>query len=127
VTRTVTTLRRGLLAVFACSLLGGVALVMPSASAQPDDCSASGLASTVSSVTKSMADYLAAHPETNQALLDITRQPPMVAVGQIDGYFNDHPKEADELRALQQPATAYQNRCGMQVEPSQALYALLSL
>jgi len=26
-----------------------------------------------------------------------------VAVGQFDGYFGDHPQEADELRAIQQP------------------------
>jgi heme-binding protein len=113
--------------MFAVGALSYIALVMPSASADPDECSASGLASTISSVTKSMGDYLAGHPDTNQALLDITRQPPMVAISQIDSYFKDHPQQADDLRAIQQPATAYQNRCGMQVEPAQALYALLSL
>jgi len=26
-----------------------------------------------------------------------------VAVGHFDGYFGEHPQEADELRAIQQP------------------------
>ncbi|MBV8930551.1 MAG: heme-binding protein [Mycobacteriaceae bacterium] len=105
-------------------MLGATALLVPSASAEPDDCSASGLAATISSVTKSTADYLAAHPDANQALLDITKQPPSAAIGMFDGYFKDHPQQADELRVIQQPAIEYQNRCGMQVEPSQAFMVL---
>lgn len=126
-TFTRTTARRALFGVFAGSIAGTLswaALVAPSANAEPDDCSGSGLAAVISSVTKSTSDYLAAHPETNQALLDITKQPPMTAVGQFDGYFKDHPSEADELRAIQQPAIEYQNRCGMQVEPAQAFMVL---
>jgi heme-binding protein len=108
-----------------------VALSIPLASADPepspapvDDCNASTLAKTVSSVTASLSDYFAAHPDANQALIDITRQPAFVAVGQFDGYFNDHPQEADELRAIQQPLVDYKNRCGMEVSPTDALTVL---
>ena len=102
------------------------ALLIPSASADPaaDDCNASTLANTVSSVTGSLSDYFAAHADVNQALVDITRQPAMVAIGQFDGYFSDHPQEADELRAIQQPLTDYKNRCGMEVSPTDALTVL---
>jgi hemophore-related protein len=105
------------------------ALAIPSAGAEPSeqplaDCSASSLSATISSVTKSLSDYFAAHPDVNQAMIDITRQPGIVAVGQFDGYFKDHPQEADEVRAIKQPLVDYQNRCGMQVEPAEALVVI---
>jgi hemophore-related protein len=130
VTFFVKTMRRALLGVFAGSMLGAVcctALVMPSANAEPNDCTASGLAATMSSVTKSTSDYLAAHADVNQALFDITKQPPVTAIGMFDGYFKDHPQQADELRAIQQPALDFQNRCGMQVEPAGAFMVLQEL
>jgi len=104
-------------------------LSLPVASADPepapaDDCNASSLAKTVSSVTASLSDYFAAHPDVNQALIDITRQPAFVAVGQFDGYFGEHPQEADELRAIQQPLVDYKDRCGLQVSPTDALTVL---
>ena len=67
-------------AVFAAlGALTCAALSVPLASADPepvpaDDCNASSLAKTVSSVTASLSDYFAAHPDANQALSDITRQ-----------------------------------------------------
>lgn len=109
--------------------LACVAVSVPLASADPepapaDDCNASSLAKTVSSVTASLSDYFAAHPDVNQALIDITRQPAFVAVGQFDGYFGEHPQQADELRAIQQPLVDYKNRCGMEVSPTDALTVL---
>jgi heme-binding protein len=47
-----------------------------------------------------------------------------VAVGQFDGYFGEHPQEANDLRAIQQPLVDYKNRCGMQVTPTAALSVL---
>jgi heme-binding protein len=121
-------------AVFAAlGTLACAALTMPLASADPEsepapappsDCNASSLAKTVSSVTASLSDYFAAHPDANQALIDITRQPAFVAMGQVDGYFNDHPDQANDLRTIQQPLTDYKNRCGMEVSPTDALTVL---
>jgi hemophore-related protein len=116
-------------------------LAMPVSSAQPepgpttepapapvaapvDDCNASTLSKTVSEVTASLSEYFAAHPDVNQALIDITRQPAFIAVGQFDGYFNEHPQQADELRAIQAPLVDYKNRCGLQVSPTDALTVL---
>jgi heme-binding protein len=95
------------------------------ASAQPvDDCNAATLAKTISSVTASLSDYLGVHPDANQALIDATRQPAFTAVGQFDSYFNDHPDEANDLRAIQAPLAAFKDRCGLQVSPTDALSVL---
>ncbi|HKP42983.1 heme-binding protein [Mycobacterium sp.] len=118
--------RTGVCATAVIGATSCAALLIPSASADPaaTDCNASTLAKTVSAVTGSLSDYFAAHPDVNQALIDITRQPAYVAIGQFDGYFGDHPQEADELRVIQQPLTDYKNRCGMEVSPTDALTVL---
>ena len=115
----------------ACGALACVAVSVPFASADPepapapvDDCNAATLSSTISSVTSELSTYFAAHPDANQALIDITRQPAFVAVGQFDGYFNDHPDQANDLRAIQQPLVDFKNRCGLQVSPTDALTVL---
>ncbi len=104
------------------------ALTIPSAGAEPvDDCNASGLSATISSVTTSLSEYFSAHPDVNQALIDATRQPAFIAVGQFEGYFNEHPDQAGEVRVIKQPLIDYQNRCGMQVTPAESLAVLSEL
>jgi heme-binding protein len=87
-------LRNVVLAAF--GTLACAALSMPVAGADPEtepaapsDCNASTMAKTVSAVTASLSEYFAAHPDANQALMDITRQPAFVAMSQVDGYFKD--------------------------------------
>jgi hemophore-related protein len=127
------TVRRSLFGAFATiGVASCAALMIPLASADPEpaepapagDCNASSLAKTASSVNAALSEYFAAHPDANQALIEITRQPAFVAVGQFDGYFGEHPQEADELRAIQQPLVDYKNRCGLQVSPTDALTVL---
>jgi heme-binding protein len=89
-----------------------------------DDCNAAKLASTISSVTTELSTYFAAHPDANEALIDATRQPAFVAVGQFDDYISAHPDQADELRTIQAPLAAFKDRCGMQVSPTDALTVL---
>lgn len=96
----------------------------PAAAPAADGCTASALAQTISSVTASLSSYFAAHPDANQALIDITRQPAFSAIGQMDGYFNDHPDEANDIRAIQAPLAAFKDRCGLEVSPTDALTAL---
>ena len=140
--------RAGVLALFGAAACAGLAMPVAGAEPEPtpptpvtataepapaaaapaaDECSAAGLSATISSVMKSTSDYLAKHPDVNQALLDATRQPAFIAVGQMDSFFSGHPKEADEVRAIQQPARDYQNRCGLAVEPAEAFMALQNL
>ncbi len=146
-TRTVTVIRRTAVGVFAAGA-ACAAFTLPAASADPvepvgptteattsavptpsaapvaDDCNAAGLAKNISSVTAELNVYFAAHPDVNQALIDAARQPAFVAVGQFDGYFKDHPDEADALRGIQAPLGAYKDRCGLQVAPTDALAVL---
>ena len=112
----------GVLAAGAAS----VALSIP-ASADPSaaaDCSAAGLSSTISSVTQNLSGYFAAHPDANQALIDATKQSAFSAIGAFNTYFNDHPDEANDIRAIKQPMVDFQDRCGMQVEPAEALVVI---
>ena len=46
------------------------------------------------------------------------------AIGAFNTYFNDHPDEANDIRAIKQPLVDFQNRCGMQVEPAEALVVI---
>jgi hemophore-related protein len=114
------------------------ALAAPAAHAEPedpptpapaatDDCNAATLASTISTVTSELSTYFNAHPDANQALIDATRQPAFIAVGQFEAYTDAHPDQADEIRAIQAPLAAFKDRCGMQVSPTDALTVLADL
>jgi hemophore-related protein len=121
------TVRRGLYGMFAGGMLGGIAsaaIMMPSASAAPDECSASGVATAQSSVQLSMSTYLQTHPQTNQALTDIAKQSPTEAQVAYRTYFADNPKVADDLKGIQQPVTDLSTQCGIQASSDQLTNAL---
>ncbi|PIB73403.1 hemophore-related protein [Mycolicibacterium brumae] len=88
------------------------------------DCSAATLGRTSADVNTKLADYMDKNPAVNSALIEITRQSPWVAVGQLEGYFRDNPVQADEIRTIQAPLGEFQHRCGLQVSPADALAAL---
>ena len=115
-----TTVRRGLYGMFAGGLLafGSAAIVMPVANAAPDGCSQSGIATTASSVSASTAAYLAAHPQTNQELTDIAEQPADQAEQAYQVYFERNPQIANELQAINQPASDLLAQCGVTVTPT---------
>ncbi|WP_319449322.1 MULTISPECIES: hemophore-related protein [unclassified Mycobacterium] len=129
--------RRAAFGIFAAGATCAV-LSLPSASADPvepstpvappaaaaDDCTAAGLAKTISSVTAAQETYFAAHPDLNQQLIEFTRQSAFSAMGSFNDYFKEHPEQADELRVIQGPLGAFKDRCGMQVAPTDALAVL---
>ncbi len=124
---TATTVRRGLYGMFAGGLLGGVAsaaIVMPAADAAPDTCTFSGVANTSSTVSASTSSYLAAHPETNQALTDIAKQPMDEAQVAYRAYFANHPQVESELKAINQPAADLVSQCGIVFRPTPISEAL---
>jgi hemophore-related protein len=124
-----TTVRRGLYGMFAGGLLGGVAsaaILMPSANAAPDQCSASGLATTQSSVQLSMSTYLQTHPQTDQALTDIAKKSPTEAQVSYNKYFADNPQVATDLKGLEQPVSDLTTQCGIQSPSNQLTDALKS-
>ncbi|MDT5000182.1 MAG: heme-binding protein [Mycobacterium sp.] len=124
---TAKTVRRGLYGMIAGGLLGGVAtatIALPSANAAPDECTASGVATTQSSVQLSMSTYLQTHPQTNQAMTDIAKQSPTEAQVSYRTYFTNNPKVADDLKGIQQPVTDLSTQCGIQVSSNELTDAL---
>jgi hemophore-related protein len=95
-----------------------------SANAAPDACTASGVATTQSSVQLSMSTYLQTHPQTNQAMTDIAKQSPTEAQVSYRTYFANNPKVADELKGIQQPVTDLSTQCGIQASSNQLTDAL---
>jgi hemophore-related protein len=127
------TVRRGLYGMFAGGLLGGVAsaaMLMPSANAEPampttpDTCTFSGAANTSSAVSAKMSTYLAAHPDTNQALTQIAKQPMDEAQVAYRAYFADNPQIQTELKAINQPVADLVSQCGIVVRPTPISEAL---
>ena len=121
-----TTVRRGLYGMFAGGPLafGSAAIVMPVANAAPDNCTQSGIATTSSSVSASTAAYLAAHPQTNQELTDIAKQPVDQAQKAYQVYFDRNPQVENELKAINQPVTDLSSQCGIAVTPTPISEAL---
>jgi hemophore-related protein len=122
-TMTATTVRRGLYGMFAGGLLafGSAAIVMPVAGAEPNtptNCTQSGIATTASTVSAGTATYLTAHPQTNQELTDIAKQPTEQAAKAYQAYFDKNPQIENELQAINQPATDLSTQCGISVTPT---------
>ncbi|MCV7177728.1 heme-binding protein [Mycolicibacterium sphagni] len=100
-------------------IVGGIAaatLAAPMASAAPD-CSSAGVANTVSSVTGSANQYLAAHPGANQVLTAAYGQPRPQAEANVRGYFTANPSEYYDLRGILSPIGATQQACNVTVLP----------
>lgn len=129
---TETTVRRGLYGMLAGGLLSGIAsaaIAMPMANAEPiekadDACTVSGMATTQSSVSALMSTYLQSHPETNQELSEIAKQPVSQATQSYRAYFAENQQVADELRDIQSPVTELASQCGTQVTPNLVTDAL---
>jgi len=99
-------------------LLGGLAaaiLCAPSAMAAPAQCDASGLASTVSSVTGSAHQYLADHPGANQVVTAAMNQPRPQAESNLRAYFTANPQEYYDLRGILAPIGDAQRQCNVTV------------
>ena len=122
-----TTVRRGLYGMFAGGLLGGVAsaaMIMPTANAAPDACSFSQITNTTSTVSASTSSYLAAHPDANEALTNIAKQPMDEAQVAYRAYFAGHPQVQADLQAINQPAQDLTTRCGIPVRATPISEAL---
>ncbi|WP_263999779.1 heme-binding protein [Mycolicibacterium vanbaalenii] len=95
------------------------------ANSQPaPDCSASNVAGTVSSVAASEGAYLAANPQTDQALSAIATQPEPESQAAYGAFFAQNPQVEDQLQAIHQPVSALKNQCGVEVTPTPISAAL---
>ena len=107
-------------AISAAGLLGGLVaatiVTAPAATAAPD-CSANGVANTVSSVTGEARAYLNAHPGADQAVMSARSQSRPDAEANLRGYFTANPTEYYELRGILSPIGDTQRTCNVQVLP----------
>ncbi len=112
--------RRQAAGVSAGILLGGIAMGIvgaPTAAAAPD-CSPDGVNATVSSVTGTAQQYLAAHPGANQVVSAATDQPRPQAESSIRSYFTAHPQEYTELRGILAPIGDTERQCNVSALPA---------
>lgn len=107
-----TTTRRRAVGTVAAGLL----VAAPAASAAPD-CSASGVADTVSTTTGAARDYLDSHPGANQVVTAAYHQPRAEAAADVRGYFTANPQEYYELRGILAPIGDTQRQCNVTVLP----------
>jgi heme-binding protein len=107
-------------AISTTGLLGGLVaatlVAAPAATAAPD-CSAGGVANTVSSVTGAANAYLDAHPGADQAVTAARSQSRPDAEANLRGYFTANPGEYYELRGILAPIGDTQRACNVQVLP----------
>jgi heme-binding protein len=113
------TMRHGAVAMVVGGLFTGVAaatIAAPAASAAPD-CSAGGVANTVSTTTGQARDYLRAHPGADQVISAARNQPRDQAAADIRSYFTANPTEYYELRGILSPIGDTQRQCNVTVLP----------
>ncbi|OBH00370.1 hypothetical protein A5696_16665 [Mycobacterium sp. E2699] len=111
--------RRRSAGVSAGFLLGGLTMGIvgaPSAAAAPD-CSPGGVNSTVSSAQGAAQQYLAAHPDANQAVTAALGQPRPEAASSLRGYFTAHPQQYYDLRGILAPIGDTERQCNVTALP----------
>lgn len=88
--------------------------VVPSAPASAaDDCTASGLARTVSGVAASTADYLDAHPDVNSAFTKLKGESRPQMRADAKQYLDANPSVKADLQHLRAPLNDFAQRCGI--------------
>ena len=100
---------------FAAAIGATGAAAAPAAAA--DDCTASVLARTVSSVTASVADYLDAHPDVNDAFTKLKGEPRAQMRADAQRYLEANPTVRADLQHLRAPMTDLAQRCGVALPP----------
>jgi heme-binding protein len=111
----VNTVRTLTVGAFAAAAL----VAAPTAAAAPgDQCTASSVAGTVSSVTTNARQYLDTHPGANQAVTAAMSQPRPQAETTLRGYFTANPAQYQDLRGILTPLGDVQRTCNVSVLPA---------
>src|SRR5947209_8010291 len=119
------TRRRRLLAGLIATAAPAAAIALlagPPATGANDPCAASEVARTIGSVSKSMGDYLDAHPETNQSMTTMLQQQAgPQSVTRFKSYFEANPKVALDMTSIAQPLTSLSTQCKLPISIPQAM------
>jgi hemophore-related protein len=92
-----------------------VAPVTPAAAAT--DCTASGLARTISAVSGSTADYLDTHPDVNDAFTKLKGESRPQMRADAQRYLDANPSVRADLQHLRAPLNDFAQRCGVALPP----------
>lgn len=98
------------LALCAPGLGTGVAAADP---APPPNCTAADMAGIASGVAANTSGYLFTHPDVNDFFTSLRGRPRDEVPDAVNEFFDAHPQEHTELRAIRQPMTDFRTRCGL--------------
>ena len=108
------TARRAVAGAVGTGALAGAMLfgALPSAMAEPPNCTAADLAFTAAGVSKATSDYLFSHPDVNYFFTSLEGKNRDEVRTEVDNYMNANPITKGELTGVRQPLVDIKNRCG---------------
>ena len=108
------TARRAVAGAVGTGALAGAMLfgALPSAMAEPPNCTAADLAFTAAGVSKATSDYLFSHPDVNYFFTSLEGKNRDEVRTEVDNYMNANPITKGELTGIRQPLVDIKNRCG---------------
>ena len=98
--------------VIAGAMLAGTSAT---AAADPPNCTAADLATTMSGVNAATASYLFTHPPVNDFFTSLKGKSADDMQTAIQAYGTANPQVRDELLAVRQPASDFRDRCNAPV------------
>ena len=106
------TARRAVAGAVGTGALAGAMLfgALPSAMAEPPNCTAADLAFTAAGVSKATSDYLFSHPDVNYFFTSLEGKNRDEVRTEVDTYMNANPITKGELTAVRQPLMDIKNR-----------------
>jgi hemophore-related protein len=108
------TARRAVAGAIGTGALAGVMLfgALPSAMAEPPNCTAADLAGVAAGVSQATSGYLFTHPDVNYFFTSLEGKNRDEVRAEVDTYMNGNPVVKGELTGIRQPLVDIKNRCG---------------
>jgi heme-binding protein len=108
------TARRAVAGAIGTGALAGVMLfgALPSALAEPPNCTAADLAGVASGVSSATSAYLFTHPDVNYFFTSLEGKTRDQVRTEVDKYMNANPVVKGEMTGIRQPLVDIKNRCG---------------
>lgn len=108
----------------AVPLAAGLAITQSPVAAAKDPCSPSEMSRTLSGVTAKVADYMDAHPDTDEFLTGVLKNPPDDhTADKINNYFDTNPGVRNDLIMIAIPLGMLNEQCKL-AERGPALLAV---
>ena len=113
------TARRAVAGAVGTGALAGAMLfgALPTAMAEPPNCTAADLAFTAAGVSRATSDYLFSHPDVNFFFTGLEGKERDEVRTEVDAYMTANPQVKAELTSIRQPLVDLKNRCGADATP----------